>query len=133
MRSESSSQQDGPFVDFLGVTAILSNDGTGKATMLVREDHLQAGGVVQGGLIAALADYALYLAVQSLISAQQMSVTVEMNVNFVSPGNYGRTLTAESNVVSRGNSIMVGEMAATDDQGKLIAKGLGTCMVRSRE
>ena len=73
------------------------------------------------------------LAVQSLISAQQMSVTVEMNVNFVSSGNYGRTLTAESNVVSRGNSIMVGEMAVTDDQGKLIAKGLGTCMVRSRE
>ena len=33
MGLESGSQEDGPFVDLLGVTGIVSNDGKGKATM----------------------------------------------------------------------------------------------------
>ena len=51
-------------------------------------------------------------------------------MNFISPARDG-DLVAEARVASRGNRIVVGDMDVTDHQGKLIAKGIGTCLIRS--
>ena len=99
--------------------------------MPVREEFLQQAGVVQGGLVVTIADHALYLAVRSLLSPQETSVTVELKVNFLAPARDGE-LFAEGRVVSRGNRIVVGDVDVTDHRGTLIARGIGTCMVRSK-
>ena len=120
-----------PFAKFLGIRVLESSEGKGKAVMPVREDFLQQAGVVQGGLVATLADHVLYLAVRSLLSPEETSVTVELKVNFISPARDG-DLIGRSHVVSRGNRIVVGDMEVTDHRGTLIARGMGTCLVRRR-
>ncbi len=119
------------FAQLLGIRALESVDGVGRSVMPVQKKHLQLAGVVQGGIIVALADHALHLAVSSTLSQDEFSVTVELKVNFIAPASDGE-LTAEGRVVSRGNRIVVGEMDVTDAQGAMVAKGMGTCMVRAR-
>ncbi len=123
--------KEGPFAQLLGIQVLESSEGKGKAVMPVRQDFLQQAGVVQGGLIVALADHVLYLAVRSLLSPDEISVTVELKVNFISPARDGE-LIGEGRVVSRGNRIVVGDMEVKDHRGILVARGMGTCLVRQR-
>ena len=125
---EHSGSED-PFAKFLGIWVLESSDGRGRAAMPVREDFLQQAGVVQGGLIVTLADHALYRAVKSLLAPQESSVTVEFKVNFRSPARDGE-LIGEGRVVSRGGRIVVGDVDVVDQRGTLIARGIGTCLVR---
>ena len=97
----------------------------------MREDFLQQAGVVQGGLIVTLADHALYLATRSLLSPEEVSVTVELKINFIAPAKDGE-LIGRSKVISRGKTIVVGEVEVRNDRGTLIATGTGTSLVRRR-
>ncbi len=129
MSGVNASAKEGPFVEFLGIRVLESSEGRGRSAMPVRREFLQGAGVVQGGLIVTLADHALYLAVQSLLGPDEYNVTIEMKVNFIAPASDGE-LSAEGRVVSRGNRIVVGDVEVTDDRGSIIARGMGTCMVR---
>ena len=131
MGSAEETGKEDPFAQLLGIRVLESSKGKGRSAMAVREEFLQQARVVQGGLIVTLADHALYLAVRSLLSSQEVSVTVELKVNFISPARDGE-LFAEANVVSRGNRIVVGDVEVTDHRGTLIARGMGTCLVRRR-
>ncbi len=55
----SQEEQDGPFAELLGIRPGESADGVGTAFMTVEDKHRQRAGVVQGGILVALADYAL--------------------------------------------------------------------------
>ena len=124
-------QDESPVVRLLGMRILESDQGTGRVSMKVRQDFLQQAGAVQGGLIVTLADHALYLAVRSLLAPEQYNVTVELKLNFISSARDGE-LTAVARVISRGNRIVVGSMDVTNHKDELIAKGMGTCMVRSK-
>jgi len=120
---------EGPFAAHLGIKALECHDGTGRSTMTVKEDLLQRGGVVQGGIVVALADHSMYLAVRSVMEEGDTTVTIELKVNFIAGAKDGE-LFAESHIVSRGNRIIVGDMRVEDDRGNLIARGMATFMVR---
>lgn len=96
--------------------------------MPIREYHLQDRGYVQGGLIVTLADYSYYLAVKSLLSPGQITVTVELKVNFLAGAREGE-LTATAKVVSGGRRIFVVEGDVSDDKGVIVARGLSTYLV----
>ncbi len=131
MSSAEEQRNDAPFARLLGLRVLESSEGMGKAAMPVREDFLQQAGVVQGGLIVTLADHALYLATRSLLSPEESSVTVELKINFISPAKDGE-LIGWSKVISRGKTIVVGEVEVRNDRGTLIATGTGTSLVRHR-
>jgi uncharacterized protein (TIGR00369 family) len=115
----------------LGIRVGASGDGVGKVTMDIRDEHRQVAGVVQGGLIVTLADYAMYQAVKSTLEPGQHSVTVEIKVNFTAPAKDGE-LTATGRVINGGRRIIVAEAAVTDGRQTLIAHGLGTSLVVQR-
>ncbi len=128
MPSEQAGNQDpydSPFARLLEMVAGISQDGRGSALMQIKEKHKQAAGAVQGGLIVTLADFAFHRAVRSLMEPGQLAVTVELKLNFIAPAREGN-LTATANIVSRGRRLIVGEMEVTNQDGALIAKGLGT-------
>ena len=131
MASIEEQRNDAPFARLLGLRVLESSEGVGKAAMPVREDFLQQAGVVQGGLIVTLADHALYLATRSLLSPEEVSVTVELKINFIAPAKDGE-LIGRSKVISRGKTIVVGEVEVRNDRGTLIATGTGTSLVRRR-
>ena len=122
---------ESPFAELLEMRRRSSADGVGVATMTVQDKHRQDAGVVQGGIIVTLADYAFHLAVESILQPGQSSVTIELKVNFIAPAIDGE-LTATSKVVSAGRRVVVCDVDVTGQDGSLIAKGMGTYLIRSR-
>ncbi len=119
---------DSPFLRFVGLEIGLSEGGAGRVSLSVQPHHLQAAGQVHGGLIAVLADTAMFRAVRSLLGPGQRTTTIELKVNFLESANSGR-LTANAEVVSNDGQLMVGDIEIRHDDGRLIAQGLGTFLV----
>ena len=119
--------QDGPFAELLGIRPGISDDGVGTAFMTVEDKHRQRAGVVQGGILVALADYAFFRACRSVLNEGEHAVTIELKLNFIAPAAAGE-LTARSSIKSRGGRIIVGDMEIHGQEGQLIATGLGTYM-----
>ena len=119
---------EAPFAALLGMIPGRSSDGVGSTSMTIQDQHRQSAGVVQGGIIVALADYAFFRAVRSVLEPGQGAVTVELKVNFLAPARDGE-LTATARIVQSGRRVVVGDMEVIDLGGTLIAKGLGTYLV----
>lgn len=123
----STTEQDGPFAELLGIRPGESANGVGTAYMTVADRHRQRAGAVQGGILVALADYAFFRACRSVLNDGEHAVTIELKLNFIAPAREGE-LTARSSIKSRGGRIIVGDMEITGPDDKLIATGVGTYM-----
>ena len=119
---------DSPFLSFVGVEIGQSENGFGQVSLSVQPNHLQAAGQVHGGLLAVLADTAMFRAVRSLLTHGQRTTTVELKVNFLEGTDSGR-LTATARVISNADRLMVGEIEVSAEDGRLVAQGQGTFLV----
>lgn len=126
--SDDDFEYESPFAQLLGIRQHPTVDEVGLATMTIQDKHRQRAGVVQGGIIVALADYAFHLACETRLRPGQTAVTVELKVNFLAPAKDGE-LRAAARIVSAGRRIIVCDVDVTGDHGELIAKCLGTYIV----
>ena len=129
-RDQSATEDAPPVAVLLGMNSLPAPEGVGIATMTIQDKHRQRAGVVQGGLIVTLADYAFFEAVHTRMRPGDTAVTVELKVNFLAPARDGE-LTATARLIGAGRRIVVGEVDVTDDRDTLIARCLGTCLVRT--
>ena len=114
------------FKEMLGISEEEeSKEGWARVRMPVKPRHLQKAGVVQGGIIVTLADYAFYRAVSTLRQDGRIGATVELKMNFTAPARGGE-LIAESQIIHKSGRLVVAHMRVADDDGTLIAAGLGT-------
>ena len=116
------------FAKHLDMRVADPDDGSSTVMMPINPSHLQEAGRVQGGIIVALADYAMYRAIKLLLKDGEATTTIEIKVNFLAAAEKGE-LTATAKIISAGRRLMVGEMEVRDQDGKLVAQGLGTYMV----
>ena len=128
MPADEKTGYESPFAQLLGIRPGISADGCGSAFMKIQDKHLQAAGVVQGGLIVTLADYAFSRAVHSTLRPGETMATVELKVNFIAPARDGE-LTANAKLVSRGRRVAVGDVEVLDQDSHLIARCLGTYLI----
>ena len=133
MPTDSPSGPDGyvhesPFAELLDMRVTDPDDGSSIVVMPINPGHLQGAGKVQGGIVVALADYAMYRAITPLLKPGEATTTIEIKVNFLAPAEKGE-LTATAKIISAGRQVMVGEMEVKDQDGRLIAQGLGTYLV----
>jgi len=119
---------ESPFAKHLDMRVADPDDGSSVVTMPINPNHLQQAGRVQGGIVATLADYAFYRAVRPLLRPGETTTTIEIKINFLAPAEKGE-LTATARIIRPGRQVMVGEMEVKDQDGKLIAQGLGTYLV----
>ena len=131
--SDFPSSQDGfvyesPFSQLLDMRVTDPNDGTSTVVMPINPNHLQLAGRVQGGIVVALADYAMFRAIRPLLKPGEATTTIELKINFLAAAERGE-LTANCKIISAGSTLMVGEMQVKDQDGKMIAQGLGTYIV----
>ena len=133
MATDSASNSDGwvhesPFAELLDMRVSDPEDGTSAVVMPINAKHLQQAGRVQGGIVVALADYAMFRAIKPLLKPGEATTTIELKINFLAAAEKGE-LTGTARIISPGRRLMVGEMEVKDEDGKLIAQGLGTYMV----
>jgi uncharacterized protein (TIGR00369 family) len=80
-----------------------------------------------GGAVAALMDSALGVAALThAITSRQFCSTVEFKMNFIAPAAVGDELIAHGNLDHAGKSLVYTNATIVNQEGKLIAKGLGT-------
>ena len=105
------------FASNAGVELLEVRPGFAKARMLVTEEHLNAGGVCQGGALFTLADLA-FAAVAN--SRDQLTLSINANITFIRSVKEGYVY-AEAIEVFNHHRIPFIEVRLTDDVGELVA------------
>ena len=110
------------FVEFIGITLDEMKDGKAVASVEVNKNHLNGLGIVQGGLVFTLADYAFAAASNS---REKATVGVRCDIVYIKPVKEGK-LTAIAEEVSCTNKISNYEVKVYNDKKELVARFSGT-------
>lgn len=82
-------------------------------------------GGIQGGMVAAMLDDAMAIAVGLSLEWGEISPTLEMKTNFLAAGRPGR-INAEGRVIKRGKSVAFTEAYLSNEDGEVIATASST-------
>ena len=105
----------------------LFNPGELEYKIKITEVHLATPYAAHGGVVSALMDSVLGISALSIVCTDDKIVsTVEMKLNFLAPVRLGDQLTGTAIVLSKGNRIVVTEAEIKNQNGLLVAKGMGT-------
>ncbi len=89
--------------------------------------HLQAYGIVHGGVLATLIDTATFWAVYMRIPEDAGLVNIDLKLNYLKSAVNER-LIAHGRAIRSGKSLSYAEARVTDEKGQLIAHGTSTLM-----
>lgn len=106
------------FTRYIGATLTEVSEGYAKATMVVKEESLNAYGICQGGALFSLADLAFAAAVNS---HGVSTVTTGASITYVKSGQLGDTLTAEARELVNHHRLPFAEVRITNQDGDIIA------------
>ncbi len=113
-----------PFIKFVGIQAPQLGRGYARFVLPFKPDLANSIGLLQGGVIAALADEAVAFALYSLVKEGETFNTVEMKINFLAAVQEGE-VEAVAHIAKRGRTISLGEFEVRQGD-RLVAKGLCT-------
>ncbi len=114
-------QQD-KFAQYVGTKLIEVKPGYARVQLEVTENHLNGVGMVQGGAIFALADYAFAAACNS---SGMLTVGINVNISYVKSPK-GKVLSAIAKEVSSGKKICNVHIDVLDENDDLIAVAQAT-------
>ena len=117
------------FLRSMGMVLEELKDGYARFSLQIKEDLLQGDGVMQGGLIVAMADEAMAHAIMTVLKPNENIVTVELKNNFIAPAIRG-TLSAEATVFRKGRSLVIADCLVTDDNGEAVSRATSTFLIR---
>ena len=112
-----------PIASYLGMKLLELSPGYARVAMKLMPEHLNFQGLVYGGIIMAIADYAFAYAGNASVYP---SVASQFNIHFISGPKVGDKLTAECWVVKGGRRVVIVDVTVSNQEGKLIAKATAT-------
>jgi acyl-CoA thioesterase len=113
-----------PFIKFVGIQVPQLGQGYARFVLPFKGELTNSIGLLQGGMIAALADETVAFALYSLVKEGETINTVEMKINFLGAVQEGE-VTAEAQITKRGRTISLGEVVVRQDD-RLVAKAMCT-------
>jgi len=113
-----------PFIKFVGIQAPQLGRGYARFVLPFKPELANSIGLLQGGVIAALADEAVAFALYSLVNEGETFNTVEMKINFLGAVKAGE-VEAVARIAKQGRTISLGEVEVRQGE-RLVAKGLCT-------
>jgi acyl-CoA thioesterase len=123
------------FAAQVGVVIDAVTEETVQCGMAITEQHLNAGGSVQGGAIFTLADLAFAVhANLPLLCGAQTGITVGQSnsISYLARPK-GKRLIARSTCLSRGQSVCVFRVEIFDDLGNFVAEMRGNGVTTRRQ
>ena len=112
---------DPPIFQTLGGCIEEAGDGRARVRFPARHELTIPGGFLQGGIQAAIIDEGMYVAVRTVLPADEEFTTAELSVNYLRPAA-GESFVCESEVVRKGRNLIYVEASLRDDQGRLVAR-----------
>jgi uncharacterized protein (TIGR00369 family) len=100
--------------------------------MLYHPKNLRPGGTISGPAMMTLADFALYVAVLSVVGRTPLAVTTNLTVNFLRKPEQ-RDLVSEARLLKAGKRLCVGEVTiCSEGSSEPVAHVTGTYSVPPR-
>jgi acyl-CoA thioesterase len=116
------------FAKLLGLELITVDIGYAEVRMAIKEEHLNGLGIVQGGAIFTLADFAFAAAANA---GGKVSVGINANINYFKPAK-GKTLLAKATEISSSRSLSNYNVDIFDeDNAVLVAKFNATGFIKN--
>ncbi|PKM61326.1 MAG: thioesterase [Firmicutes bacterium HGW-Firmicutes-4] len=116
------------FAKLLGLELITVDIGYAEVRMAIKEEHLNGLGIVQGGAIFTLADFAFAAAANA---GGKVSVGINANINYFKPAK-GKTLLAKATEISSSRSLCNYNVDIFDeDNAVLVAKFNATGFIKN--
>jgi uncharacterized protein (TIGR00369 family) len=121
-----------PIVRHFGMRIVSRSSGEALLAMDPLPEHLQEEGIVQGGVLSALADTAAVYTLYPELPAGRTMTSIEFKMNFLRPATPDRgPVAARARVVQRGRRIALCEVDVTQAD-KLVARGSFTYLLFDR-
>ena len=98
-----------PMVNAFGISVEAVSPGSVRMRLPYKGDFIRPGGTVAGPAMFALADFALYGAVLSLIGRVELAVTTSMTINFLRRPDQ-KPVIAEARILKCGKRLAYGEI-----------------------
>lgn len=114
-----------PFHRWSGMKLTDVGRGQARVEMHLDAHHLNPGGVAHGGMIAAIVDTAIALALRAELPADTTHRTAQLNVHFLAKAEGGR-LVATGRAHHRGRRMGYGEGEVQDESGRVVARASAT-------
>lgn len=117
---------EGTYLEFLGFRLTSWKEGFARLEMPVRGEHRNSVGFLHGGVISSLLDIAGAVAGSYGASKEMVSVTVNLNVNFIAP-HRTNVVIAEGELIRMTNTLFFAQSKLFDPSNKrLCATATGT-------
>jgi len=124
--------QDSEFYRWAGVEVTDASPGVVEIEFEAGSQHLNLQGLVHGGILATLADTAMGLAVRTALEPGRRHVTVQLGIEFLSPGRTG-TIAARGRTVKIGTQLGFAEADVMNADGRLLARAHSTLSVTTEK
>ena len=115
--------EEDPFLKYVGIKVLSLKEGYCKMSIDFRQNLTRLGGMLNGGVIATLADAAGGCSVLTLNNGSNQ-VTVKLDVSFLKPINNG-PIVAEAKVKKPGKHLSFVDIELFDGNGELCATASG--------
>jgi len=115
--------------DFPQSKCIVESVGEQSATIRheIGIDELRPGGTVSGPVMMAVADVALYVAILGEIGLVPLTVTTNLNINFLRKPSPDKDIIGKCKLIKIGRALAVGEVALYSEGNKdPVAHAVGT-------
>ena len=109
-----------PLEDLLGMQIERAAQGEAVLSLPFTVNLSNGGGVMHGGVLVALADTAVAMAIKSLLPAGSRFATTRLNMEFLAPVDTGR-VEARARVSGPDGRCFTGEADLFDDAGQCVA------------
>ena len=123
---------EGTYLEFLGFKLISWKEGYAKLQMQVRPEHRNTVGYLHGGVVSSLLDIAGAVAGSFGNARETVSLTINLNCNFMAPHKAGIAI-AEGELVRTSESLFFAEARLFDpEENRLCATATGTYKKKPR-
>ncbi len=113
-----------PFIKFVGIQVPQLGRGYARFVLPFKPELANSIGLLQGGMLAALADETVAFALYSLVKEGETINTVEMKINFLGAVQDGE-VEAVARITKRGRTISLGDVVVRQGD-RLVAKAMCT-------
>jgi uncharacterized protein (TIGR00369 family) len=114
------------FGALIGMHCEIPEAGKVHYYITIEDKHLATPIAAHGGVIASLMDAALGVAcLSAVVNDNKVVSTLDLSLRYLKPAVLGAKIVAKSEVISKGNRILVSEVKVYDGE-TLIATGSGT-------
>jgi uncharacterized protein (TIGR00369 family) len=120
--------ESSPFHRWAGMELVSIGGGRAEVAMELEDHHFNPQRIVHGGIISALADTSIGLALRSMLPPGVTHRTAQLNVHFLAKGE-GTRMIGRGRSLHLGKRMGYGEAEVVDGQARLLARATATFIV----